>query len=112
MTSPFVSVSELSDELRGPNPPAVLDASMILHPATFDGDYRRDVGRPLWLEGHIPGSQWVDVAVQFSDTSATLHYTHQEPQEIADELARLGIRRERRVVVYDATGNLFASRLW
>lgn len=112
MTSPFISVSELSDALRGPNPPAVLDASLVLHPAAFDGDYRRDSGRPLWLEGHIPGSQYVDVSTQFSDTTAPLHYTHPEPQAIADELARLGIRRERRVVVYDATGNLFAARLW
>ena len=41
MTSPFISVSELADELAGTTPPAVLDASLILHTATFDGDYRR-----------------------------------------------------------------------
>ncbi|MEO8094753.1 MAG: rhodanese-like domain-containing protein, partial [Pseudolysinimonas sp.] len=78
----------------------------------FDGDYRKDPGRPKWLAGHIPGSQWVDVSTQFSDTSAALHYTHPEPQAIADELARLGIGKDREVVVYDSTGTLFASRLW
>ena len=112
MTSPFISVSELADALIGSAPPAVLDASLVLHPAQFDGDYRRDSGRPRWEAGHIPGSQHVDVASQFSDTTAALHYTHPEPQAIADELARLGIARHEPVVVYDSTGTLWAARLW
>lgn len=112
MASPLISVAELADDLGGPNPPAVLDASLVLHSAAFDGDYRKDSGRPRWLEAHIPGSQHVDVSTQFSDASAPLHYTHPEPQAIADELARLGIAEGREVVVYDSTGTLFAARLW
>ncbi len=112
MASPFITVAELSDALRTPNPPAVLDASLVLHSAAFDGDYRRDSGRPRWLDAHIPGSQHVDVATQFSDTSSALHYSYPEPQAIADELARLGIREGQAVVVYDSTGNLWAARLW
>jgi len=112
MTSPFISVGELADALSSSTPPAVLDASLVLHPATFDGDYRRDSGYPSWLAGHIPGSRHVDVATQFSDTTATLHYTHPEPQAIADELARLGIRKGTPVVIYDSTGTLWAARLW
>jgi thiosulfate/3-mercaptopyruvate sulfurtransferase len=54
----------------------------------------------------------VDVSTQFSDTTAPLHYTHPEPQAIADELARIGIAEHRPVVVYDSTGTLFAARLW
>jgi thiosulfate/3-mercaptopyruvate sulfurtransferase len=112
MTSPFISVSELSDALASSTPPAVLDASLVLHAATFDGDYRRDSGRPRWLAGHIPGSRHVDVATQFSDLTSPLHYTHPEPQAIADELASLGIGKGRSVVVYDSTGSLWAARLW
>ena len=112
MTSPFISASDLADELAGSTPPAVLDASLVLHPAKFDGDYSRESGRPGWLASHIPGSQHVDMVTQFSDADAPLHYTHPEPQEIADELARLGIRRGDEVVVYDSTGTLFAARLW
>jgi thiosulfate/3-mercaptopyruvate sulfurtransferase len=112
MTSPFISVSELAEQLADANPPAVLDASLLLHSATFDGDYRRESGRPGWVEAHIPGSQHVDVATQFSDTESPLHYTHPEPQGVADELARLGIAHGRTVVVYDSTGMLWASRLW
>jgi thiosulfate/3-mercaptopyruvate sulfurtransferase len=110
--TPFITATVLAEELASAHPPAVLDASMVLHPAQFDGDYRRDSGRPRWVAGHIPGSQWVDVATEFSDLSASLHYTHPTPQHLANELARLGIGEGRAVVVYDSTGNLFAARLW
>jgi thiosulfate/3-mercaptopyruvate sulfurtransferase len=112
VTSPFISVSELADSLAGAHPPVVLDASLELHAPKFDGDYRKDNGRPRWLAGHIPGSHHVDVATRFSDTTATLHYTHPEPQEIADELAKLGIAADTEVVVYDSTGTMWAARLW
>ncbi len=108
----FVSAPALAELLDGENPPAVLDASLQLHTAAFDGDYRKDSGRPLWLAGHIPGSQHVDLSTQFADADAPYHYAHAEPQAIADELARLGIAQGRAVVVYDSTGAMFAARLW
>jgi len=112
MTGPFVTATDLARELESSAPPAVLDASLVLHSPKFDGDYRRDSGLPSWLDHHIPGSQHVDVAAVFSDTDAPLHYTHQQPQQIADALAGLGIGADRRVVVYDSTGTLWAARLW
>ncbi|WP_394768631.1 sulfurtransferase [Lacisediminihabitans sp.] len=112
MTSPFITAPELAAALDGSAPPAVLDASFVLHPAKFDGDYRTESGRGRWLAAHIPGSLHVDVATQFSDASAAVHYAHPDPQAIADELARLGIGAGDPVVVYDQTGGLFAARLW
>ena len=112
MTSPFISVSELADALASDSPPVVFDASLELHPPKFDGDYRKDNGRPRWLAAHIPGSHHVDVATQFSDTTAKLNYTHSEPQQIADELARLGVAADTEVVIYDTTGTMWAARLW
>lgn len=112
MRSPFVSATDLAELLSGSAPPAVLDASRVLHPAKFDGDYRAESGRPRWLAAHIPGSQHVDVPSQFSDPASALHYTHPEPQQIADQLARIAIAEGRPVVVYDTTGSLFAARLW
>lgn len=112
MTSPFITVPELAAALAGPTPPVVLDASCVLHPARFDGDYRRESGRPRWLAAHIPGSRHVDVVAQFSDPAAALSYMHPEPQEIANELARIGVGPADAVAVYDSTGGLFAARLW
>lgn len=108
----FVSAPALAEALNGENPPAVLDASLELHTAEFDGDYRKDSGRSRWLAGHIPGSQHVDLSKQFTDTDAPYHFAHAEPQAIADELARLGIAEGGSVVVYDSTGLMFAARLW
>ncbi|MDQ1598120.1 MAG: thiosulfate/3-mercaptopyruvate sulfurtransferase [Microbacteriaceae bacterium] len=112
MPSPFITVTALAAALGSATPPAVLDASLVLHSATFDGDYRRESGRPAWIDGHIPGSRHVDVVTQFSDPQATLHYAHPEPAAIAAELARLGVAEGRQVVVYDSTGGMFAARLW
>ncbi|MDQ1555879.1 MAG: thiosulfate/3-mercaptopyruvate sulfurtransferase [Actinomycetota bacterium] len=112
MTSPFITVAELADALATRTPPAILDASRVLHTAAFDGDYRSDNGRSRWLEGHIPGSVHVDISTDFSDPDAPLHYTHPEPQALADALARLGIAQGEAVVVYDSTGTQFAARLW
>ncbi|MET0806802.1 MAG: rhodanese-like domain-containing protein [Lacisediminihabitans sp.] len=116
MTSPFVTARQLAADLASDTPPTVLDASLLLHPASFDGDYRLDGKYDDWLAGHIPGSQYVDVAVDFSDTDtdtgASLHYTHPTPQAIADRLAELGVGPTDAVVVYDSTGGLFAARLW
>ncbi|MCU1569694.1 MAG: hypothetical protein JWL94_1320 [Microbacteriaceae bacterium] len=112
MASPFVSVTALRRELSGATPPAVLDASLVLHPPREDGDYRRESGYPKWLAGHIPASRHVDMARDFSDPTAPLSFTHPEAQVVADRLAALGIAADRRVVVYDGTGMMFASRLW
>ena len=108
----FVSAPALAELLASENPPAVLDASLLLHTAEFDGDYRKDSGRESWVAGHIPGSQHVDLSTQFADAGAKTHYTHAEPQAIANELAALGIASDRAVVVYDSTGTMFAARLW
>jgi len=112
VTSPFITTSELSDALNGPAVPAVLDASLVLHPAAFDGDYRLESARETWLESRIPGSVYVDVSKEFSDTSAPFHYTHPEPQAIIDRLAHLGVAEGRAVVIYDTTGTMWAARLW
>ncbi|MGV8970136.1 MAG: sulfurtransferase [Microbacteriaceae bacterium] len=112
MTSPFIAESELAAALASDNPPAILDASLELHAPAFDGDYRMNSGVALWTQSHIPGSQHVDVATQFSDTSAPTHYAYPEPQQIADELARIGVGEGRSVVIYDQTGTMWAARLW
>ncbi len=112
MTSPFISASSLAIALASDDSPVVLDASFVLHPAQFDGDYRLEGGLFRYLEAHIPGAIHVDMQAQFSDSSNGFHFAHQSPQKIADALAAIGIGAEAAVVVYDSTGGLFAARLW
>ena len=110
--SPFITVSELAAALAGTRPPVVFDASYILHSPAADGDYRAEDARAKWATTHIPGSRYVDIQQQFSDPHAATHYSHPDPQAVADELARLGVGERSRVVVYDSTDTMFAARLW
>ncbi|MBX3193557.1 MAG: sulfurtransferase [Microbacteriaceae bacterium] len=110
--SALITAVDLAAELASEDPPAVLDASLVLHSPDFDGDYRKDNGRPHWLEAHIPGSQHVDVATEFSDPASPWHYAHPSPDAIAARLAALGIAEGRRVVIYDTTATMWAARLW
>jgi thiosulfate/3-mercaptopyruvate sulfurtransferase len=112
MSSAFVRAGDLRRELDGPNPPIVLDASFILHRPVFDGDYRSESGRRIWLAGHVPGSHHVDISTRFSDASRAQHFAHPDPRSIARELAVLGVAQRTPVVVYDASGTLWAARLW
>ncbi|MFT4123258.1 MAG: rhodanese-like domain-containing protein [Microbacteriaceae bacterium] len=109
---PLLSALELERELSSGHPPAVLDASHLLHAPRFDGDHRHDSGRARWEAARIPGSVHVEVTEGFSVAGAPQHYSHPEPQALADVLAALGVTRARRVVVADSTGGLFAARLW
>ena len=111
VSSPFITVGELAATKHATRP-AIFDASYLLAKPGFDGDYNSGPAESDWLEAHIPGSIYVDIARQFSDPHGATHFTHPEPQAIADELARLGVSRHTPVVVYDRTQTMFAARLW
>jgi thiosulfate/3-mercaptopyruvate sulfurtransferase len=108
---PFVSPLSL-DELRtGTTPPVILDATLLLHPPRFDGDFRAESGRPRWEQARLPGSIHVRVDTDLSIPDVT-HDRHPPAQELADALARFGIGERTRVVVYDGVGGLWAARVW
>ena len=111
--SPFITARRLAVALEAPDTrPVVFDASYLLAKPAFDGDYSSEPAESDWLEAHIPESRYVDISRQFSDPRGATHFTHPEPQAIADELARLGVARHTPVVVYDQTQTMFAARLW
>ncbi len=103
---------ELAEELAGPAAPFVLDATHLLHRPEQDGDHRSESGRGTWTAKRVPGSRHVEIATEFSDAGAALHYAHPSPQAIVDRLAALGIGPTSPVVVTDAAGGLWAARLW
>jgi thiosulfate/3-mercaptopyruvate sulfurtransferase len=109
--NPLVS-AEVLDRMRADaTPPVILDATLLLHKARFDGDFHSESGRPRWERAHIPGSLHVEVDTELSIPDVT-HDRHPPPQALADTLARLGIGSRTQVVVYDSTGGLWAARVW
>jgi len=70
-------------------------------------------GRPLWLEGHIPGAAFLDVDRDLAAEPGE-RGRHPLPDAADFEAAarRAGIRGTSRVVAYDEAGEGGAVRLW
>jgi thiosulfate/3-mercaptopyruvate sulfurtransferase len=81
-----------------------------------------DPGRELWVERHIPGSQFFDVASAkgvLSDPGAELPWTWPSPERFAAMIAAHGISADSRVVVTARTprpgidsGTMWCTRAW
>jgi thiosulfate/3-mercaptopyruvate sulfurtransferase len=70
-------------------------------------------GRPLWLEGHIPGAAFLDVDRDLAGEPG-IRGRHPLPDQAGFEAAarRAGIESTSRVVAYDGAGDGGAVRLW
>ena len=109
--SPLLSVRDLADRLGDPNT-LILDATVILPPPRFDGDYRVTSGESRWLASHIPGARFADLLGSLSAHDAPYHFAVPDPQTLAQALRSLGVEDDKRVVVYDSESGFWAARLW
>ncbi len=99
----LVSTQWLADELGSPDL-VVLDASRHL-PAS---------GRDPVAEyeaGHIPGARFFDLA-RLIDTASEVPQALPDPKQLAGYLAKLGIRADNRIVIYDDSAVKTAARAW
>lgn len=101
--------AELADE---PDDVLVLDVTVDLATAQFDGDYRVESGRNGWLRGHIPGSAHADLLTDFADPQRPYHFGRPSQAAILNGLARLGADDGKRLVVYDEGKMQWAARAW
>jgi thiosulfate/3-mercaptopyruvate sulfurtransferase len=83
---------------------AVLDASYHL-PATG-----RDP-RAEFAAAHIPGARFLDLASLF-DPGSPVPYAFPTPDQVAQRLARLGVRPEDAIVIYDDSAIRSSARAW
>ena len=108
-----VDVAWLADRLAdSESGPVVLDATAVLPAPEFDGDYRLESGLARWREAHIPGSRHADLVGEFSAHPAPQHFTHLDPEALAELLSGYGVTPGREVVLYDNGGGIWATRLW
>lgn len=110
--STIIPAPEAVQRFRQGVDPVILDASLHLAEAQFDGDYRASSGRPAWLEARITGSQHVDLLSEWIDPGATYHFAAPSPQQLAGDLGRSGIDGKRPIWIYDRTSLMWAARLW
>ena len=74
--------------------------------------YQVKPGREDFERGHIPGAQFVDMLRDVSDTSQSLRFMRQSPDEFALAMRRFGVNKGTRVVSYSTANVWWATRLW
>jgi thiosulfate/3-mercaptopyruvate sulfurtransferase len=105
LPSPLISTQEL--------------AAILGQPGLRIADCRFDLARPdfghqSYLEAHIPGAFYADLNRDLAavPSSNTGRHPLPDPTQFSNLLASWGIQPGVKVVVYDAVGGSFASRLW
>lgn len=81
-------------------------------PSAADG-LELESGRPLWEQGHIPGSVYADILRDLSDREVTnFMYAMPSADRFAEVMSGLGVGEGTAVVLYDRGMNSWAARLW
>ncbi|MGU3431988.1 sulfurtransferase [Actinomycetes bacterium M1A6_2h] len=105
MSEILITATELSQALEWTDPPVLLDVRWALG----DPD-----GHRHYLDAHIPGAVFVDLATELAGRGAPTDGRHPLPDiaDLQNTARRWGIDEATTVVVYDATGNMAAARAW
>ena len=69
-------------------------------------------GRPDYEKAHIPGSAFADILNDLSNTDSPHQFTLPSATSFARAMGALGIGEGTRVVLYDATYTMWATRVW
>jgi thiosulfate/3-mercaptopyruvate sulfurtransferase len=85
-------------------------AITVIDATWFMPDAGRDAAAEF-AQRHIPGAVFFSID-EISDHASDLPHMLSPPQDFAVAARRLGIRRDSRVVVYDAHGVFSAARAW
>lgn len=103
MSDPLVSTDWLADHL-GDRGVQVVDATWFL-------PTEARTGREEYARAHIPGAVFFDID-EIADPATDLPHMLLAGPAFAEAVARLGLRREAHVVVYDGQGIFSAPRVW
>ena len=106
---PLVETEWLAAHLADPDL-RILDCAILLE--LKDGVPQMRSGRPAWQEGHIPGSQYVDVLEELSDTNHHLPTMAPPIADFAEIMGNLGVGEGTKVVLYDRSEHAWAGRVW
>ena len=101
----LVAAAALAAELASDEPPVLLDVRWALG---------RTDGHEQYLAAHVPGAVYVDLDTELAAPPSAAAGRHPLPPVADLEAAarRWGVREDRPVVVYDASGGTSAARAW
>jgi thiosulfate/3-mercaptopyruvate sulfurtransferase len=106
----LVETDWLEQHLSDPNV-IVLDCTTHLIP---NPKITYDVvpGLEDFKKSHIEGAQFCDVSRDVSDTSQTLRFMRQTPEDFAAAMRRFGVSDDTKVVTYSTANPWWATRVW
>lgn len=106
----LVSVAWLEENLDDPDL-VVLDCTVVVEP-DGSGGMRSVNGRDSYESGHIPTAGFADLVGELSDGDSDLDFAIPSPEQFAAAMEKLGVSDTSRVVLYDASGSVWAARVW
>ena len=106
--SPLLGTATLESQLDDPRL-RIFDATVH-----FASGGKTRSGLSDWEAGHIPGSGFVDLPTEFSQSGAELPFTRPAAGQLDSILGQLGIDSDSEIVVYSGTpaSTMWATRLW
>jgi thiosulfate/3-mercaptopyruvate sulfurtransferase len=109
MAKNWISPLELSERLNTPNP----SSNLVIFDTQFNLP-KPDLGRQLYLEGHLPGAIFLDVNLDLSSAVTPHGGRHPLPDwaVFVGKLEAAGVSNTSEVVIYDDMGSMYAVRLW
>jgi thiosulfate/3-mercaptopyruvate sulfurtransferase len=89
----------------------ILDCSQVMKPNP-DGSFAFVPAYEEFAAGHIPGSNFVDVAGELSDPEHALPLMMPPFERFAASMRKCGIGDDSAVVLYDRSNHAWAARVW
>lgn len=106
----LVSAAWLEENLGDPDL-VILDCTVVVEP-DGSGGMRSVNGRASYEMGHIPAAGFADLLGDLSDRDSPFAFTVPSPEQFAAAMEQLGVSDDSRVVLYDASGSVWAARVW
>lgn len=111
LTQPLVSTQWLADNINDPSL-RLFDASIYLTVNPDAPGYITESGRSRWEKAHIPGSNFVEMLIDFSDNSRPVPMMMPSTERFTELCSQHGIGDDSMVVIYSGQSMMWSARLW
>jgi thiosulfate/3-mercaptopyruvate sulfurtransferase len=108
----IVSTEWLAANLHDPALRVFDCTTYLLYETGTGRPYRVGSGRADYEAAHIPGSAFLDLQGELSDTASRFNFTMPAPDDLAARFAAKGIGQGTRVVLYARKSLQWATRVW
>jgi thiosulfate/3-mercaptopyruvate sulfurtransferase len=92
----------------------IYDCTTYLEPTPPESDqpYVASPGRGSFVEGHIPGADFLDLQGEFSDNTTQLRFMLPSPASLERAFGQHGLGPDTEVVLYSIGTSMWATRFW